>query len=230
MKAKSSFIFGFLTTMPLLSSSIVSGVAAGAVAFASNMDYLTLIIVSVLVNSGIAQMIITTDFQHNAVSGGTFLIVLISSFRLIFYSLDVGGRIKSLRVHEKIFVGLSLSDAVYFSLKDLNVQKHRNASMCYFGAFVADMLVWMVFVGVGYHLGDILGLNRIPGIDFPLLAILMSILVVSIRTSMQFVSAIAAALFSLLCFSLPYQLGVILPAMVAGFGVYVLMRLGRADR
>jgi len=190
------------------------GLIYGALAINAGLSAAAAQMMSSIVFAGSAQFI-TVQLVHEAAPG--FVIVLtiaVMNLRHMLYSASLAPYAAALSARWKVILSYLLTDEAYAPTV-LHYEEHgmsRDAHWFWLGAGLALWLDWQVSTALGILLGA--AIPESWSLDFaaPLTFIAMVVPVLKNRPAIA--AALSAGIVALVAFSLPYQLGLILAALV----------------
>ncbi len=212
---RSEFWHGVRATLPLILGAIPFGIIFGAAAAGSGLTTAATIGMSLLVFAGSAQFI-----AANLVKGGApLLVIILTTFvvnlRHMLYSATLAPHVKRLPQQWLLPLGFWLTDETFavtstrYNEPDASPYKH----WFYFGSALSMYANWQLCTWIGLIAGGVLPDTGRLGLDFAMIATFIGIVVPSVRTRPMLIAVVVAGIASLLTFSLPNKLGLIIAAL-----------------
>jgi 4-azaleucine resistance transporter AzlC len=218
------FWAGARSEIPLLIGVIPFGLIYGALALNAGLSPAAAQMMSSIVFAGSAQFI-TTQLVQEATPGLVIVLTIaVVNLRHMLYSASMAPYIASLPARWKAILSYLLTDEAY---APTILHYERNgvtpyAHWFWLGAGCTLWLFWQLSTVVGIFLGA--AIPESWSLDFALPLTFIAMLVPVLRNRPGIAAALSAGLVSLVAFSLPYKLGLILAALV---GILVGTFLGR---
>jgi 4-azaleucine resistance transporter AzlC len=209
------FWAGVRSEIPLLIGGFPFGLIYGALALNAGLSKAAALLMSSTVFAGSAQFI-TAQLVHEHTPG--FVIVLtiaVVNLRHMLYSASLAPYLAALPVRWKILLSYLLTDEAY-APTILHYEKEGITPQAHWfllGAGAVLWADWQLNTALGIFLGA-----AIPEswslLDFALPLTFIAMVVPVLRDRPAIAAALSAGIVALLAFSLPYQLGLILAALV----------------
>ncbi|HET6822989.1 MAG TPA: AzlC family ABC transporter permease [Anaerolineales bacterium] len=218
------FWAGARSEIPLLIGVIPFGLIYGALALNAGLSPGAAQMMSSIVFAGSAQFI-TTQLVQEATPGLVIVLTIaVVNLRHMLYSASLAPYIASLPTRWKAILSYLLTDEAY---APTILHYERNGVTPYthwfwLGAGCTLWAFWQLSTAVGIFLGA--AIPESWSLDFALPLTFIAMLVPVLRDRPGIAAALSAGLVSLVAFSLPYKLGLILAALV---GILVGTFLGR---
>jgi 4-azaleucine resistance transporter AzlC len=231
--ARRDFFDGVRSTAPFLASAIPMGVVGGVLGVASGLSAWSTLALAMAVNSGAAQFVGFALIKDGAAAPTILLTTLILALRMLIYSTIVTPHLREVPHRWRVLVGFGLIDEVFFvahqRLKNGTMPPRRH--LYFIGASACLYVSWMTATVVGALLGaavpDLAGM----GLDFPITAMFIAMLVADLRSWRVATVIVAAGVTAMLARGLPNNLGIILAAVVGALAgaacEHVLRRIAR---
>ncbi len=209
-----NFWAGVRAEIPLMIGVFPFGLIYGALALGSGLSKPAAQMMSSVVFAGSAQFIAAQLF-HDSVPG--FVIVLtiaVVNLRHMLYSASLAPYLASLSTRWKALLSYLLTDEAY---APSIIHYENNGPTPYghwflLGAGCSLWCLWQVSTALGIFLG-----SAIPeswSLDFALPLTFIAMVMPVLKTKAAVAAALSAGITSLLAYSLPYRLGLILAALV----------------
>jgi 4-azaleucine resistance transporter AzlC len=214
--ARRDFLEGVKSTAPFLASAIPMGVVGGVLGVASGLSAWSTLALAMALNSGAAQFVGFALIKDGAAATTILLTTLILALRMLIYSTIVTPHLREVPHRWRLLVGFGLIDEVFFvahrRLKSGTMPPRRH--LYFVGASACLYVSWMTATVAGALLGaavpDLAGM----GLDFPITAMFIAMLVADLRSWRVATVITAAGVTAMLARGLPNNLGIILAAVV----------------
>jgi 4-azaleucine resistance transporter AzlC len=214
--ARRDFLDGARSTAPFLASAIPMGIVGGVLGVASGLSAWSTLALAMAVNSGAAQFVGFALIKDGAAATTILLTTLILALRMLIYSTIVTPHLREVPHRWRVLVGFGLIDEVFFvahqRLKNGTMPPRRH--LFFVGASACLYVSWMTATVVGALLGtavpDLAGM----GLDFPIIAMFIAMLVADLRSWRVATVIVSAGVVAMLARGLPNNLGIILAAVV----------------
>lgn len=209
-----NFWAGVRAEIPLLIGVFPFGLIYGALALGAGLSKPTAQMMSSIVFAGSAQFIAAQLF-HDSVPG--FVIVLtiaVVNLRHMLYSASLAPYLASLSTRWKTVLSYLLTDEAY-APSIIHYEKNgltRYGHWFLLGAGFSLWFIWQISTALGIFLG-----SAIPeswSLDFALPLTFIAMVMPVLKNKPAVAAALSAGITSLLSYSLPYRLGLILAALV----------------
>ncbi len=208
---------GARAIIPILFGVAPFGIIFGAVAVSSGIPVWMTASMSAFVFAGSAQFVAIELIA----SGAGIVIIVLTTFlvnvRHNLYAATIAPHFGRLPHRWLIPIAYILTDEAYVVVMQY-FERNRNAhnkQWFYMGAAFTMYIVWQVATWIGIWAGSSISDPAGWGLDYALPATFIAMLVPLVRTKGVAVCVLIAGTLSLLLYSLPYQIGLIL-AMVIG--------------
>jgi 4-azaleucine resistance transporter AzlC len=208
------FWAGVRAEIPLMIGGIPFGLIYGALALDAGLSPAASQMMSSLVFAGSAQFI-ASQLVHDSAPG--FVIVLtiaVVNLRHMLYSASLAPYVASLPTRWKVLLSYLLTDEAY-APTILHYEKEGitpHAHWFWLGAGLALWIDWQITTAVGIFLGA--AIPESWSLEFALPLTFIAMLIPVLRDRPAIAAALSAGAVALIAFSLPYQLGLILAALV----------------
>lgn len=232
---KNEFVRGMRDTVPLLLGAFPFGLIYGALAVSSGLSLKGALAMSAFVFAGSAQFIAVGLIAAGAPIPIIIVTTFIVNLRHLLYSAALLPELKKLSHLWRFILSFFLTDETFavsagrYRLKDDSPYKHWYQ----LGSSIIMYLNWQFWCAAGLVLGD-----RIPdtaswGLEIAMIVTFIGMTIPYIRTKPMIVSVIVAGAVSVLTLQLPFNLGLILSALLgiaAGVSAENLMFLKNKHR
>lgn len=219
---RSEFFAGIRVVVPVLLGVIPFALIAGVSAVAVDLTAVEGIGMSLIVFAGAAQLVALQLIG----SGTPAFVILVSTFfinlRFVMYSASIGSYFKDLPSGWKWLNGYLLTDQAYaMSIIRFRQQPDRpHKRWFYFGAGMTLWVVWQAGTIVGVLVGAQLPASW--SLDFAVPLTFMALVFPALSDRPAAAAAVSAGLTAVLADSLPYNIGLILAALL-GIAVGLLL-------
>ncbi|MEQ9825648.1 MAG: AzlC family ABC transporter permease [Puniceicoccaceae bacterium] len=213
---KHSLIRGMVSVSPLMLGVIPFGLICGASAVHAGLSMQEAVGMSVVVFAGASQLAVTQLMASDATWWVILFTGIVINLRMLLYSASIANFVSGAHTWKKFGIAYLLTDQAYAtSLQEYQREKQGLSHRCWFYFGVAG-LMWVSFV-VSTAMGAMLG-NGIPpewdlGFSVPLtfVALLMN----TLKDDRFGWAALIAGLLAVGLYPLPFNLGMLLAALVA---------------
>ncbi len=210
--------------LPVTTGVIPFGLVMGTAASNAGLDLLQTMFMNVWVFAGTSQLI-AVDLM---LKESQILIILLTcwvvNFRFILYSAAFSSVFKNSGFAKKLLLAYCISDhtyAVYFS-KESNFKTDKDRTQFYFGSAVCMILFWQISTYCGYVFGNLAPTSL--NLDFAIPLCFVSLVIPTIKDKNYIYVAILCTTLSLVLYSLPYNLGLLVTAFSGIFFGSFLIR------
>jgi 4-azaleucine resistance transporter AzlC len=218
--ARRRYVEGVKGMLPFLPSIIPVALAGGALGPTSGLSPFETLGLAMAANSGTAQFVAVSLVSQGASLVTLFLTTLVLGLRMLIYATVLREHLKDVSAGWRAILAFGLIDAIFFiaiaRLRDGSLSNHKQ--WYFLGASNLMYGAWMACTAVGAFLGALIPAPQSMGLDFPMTALFVSMLVLSVTSRKLFAIAVAAGVAVLVASALPYNLSIIV-AVVAGIGV-----------
>ncbi|TDD25915.1 branched-chain amino acid ABC transporter permease [Nonomuraea diastatica] len=213
---RQQLLAGARSTMPFLASAIPMGIAGGVLGLSSGLSEFATLGLAMAVNSGTAQFVGFALIADGASWPAIILTTLILGLRMLLYSTILIPYVKEVPQRWRIVLGFGLIDEVFFvaidRLRNGRLTHHKH--LFFLGASGLLYVTWMTCTVIGMSLGSAVPDVEKLGLDFPVIAMFVAMLAIGL-TNWRVAAAIGSAgVTVMLAQGLPYNLGVVLAAIV----------------
>jgi 4-azaleucine resistance transporter AzlC len=221
------FLAGIRAELPILLGVVPFGVIYGVVALQAGLTTAAAQSMSFIIFAGSAQFITAQLFAQQTPALVIILTVFVVNLRHALYSASVEPYLKHLPARWQWLLAYLLTDEAYaiviaeYNRTDSTVEgaaetekqaAHRYKHYYFLGAGLALWLTWQASTAAGVFLGA-----QIPdtlGLDFAIAVTFIAIVVPALRDRTLAAVAISAGVVAVAAAGLPYNLGLILAALV----------------
>lgn len=208
------FWAGVRAEIPLLIGGFPFGLIYGALALGAGLSPAESQMMSSIVFAGSAQFI-ASQLVHESTPG--FVIVLtiaVVNLRHMLYSASLAPYMASLSIRWKALLSYLLTDEAYaptiLHYEEQGITPHAHWFLL--GAGLSLWIEWQISTAFGIFLGA--AIPESSALEFALPLTFIAMLVPVLKDRPAIAAALSAGVVALLSFSLPYQLGLILSALV----------------
>jgi 4-azaleucine resistance transporter AzlC len=225
---RQEFISGMKDTIPLIIGAAPFGLIFGALGVNNGLSPLAVIGFSLFVYAGSAQFIAAGLVAQGIGIGFIVLTTFIVNLRHLLYAASLVPYMNTLSQKWLLPLGFWLTDETYaivirrYPEQDGSPYKH----WYHLGSSVAMYLNWNFWTVVGLFAGTQLGGLATLGLDFAMVVTFIGIVVPLIQSRPMLLSALVAALVSVLAYSLPNRGGLMVAAL-AGIAAGVALEWWR---
>lgn len=217
-----NFWAGVRAEIPLLIGVFPFGLIYGALALNAGLSKLASQMMSSIVFAGSAQFI-TTQLVREAAPGLVIVLTIaVVNLRHMLYSASLAPYLASLSTRWKILLSYLLTDEAY-APTILRYEKDGVQPLGHWfllGAGISLWSTWQVSTAIGIFLGT--ALPDSWSLDFALPLTFIAMVMPVLKNRPAITAAFSAGMVSLIAYSLPYKLGLILAALV-GIGVGTIL-------
>lgn len=216
MRSK-AFLLGMRDTIPMLIGTLPFGVIFGTLAVSAGLSLSATLAMSVLVFAGSAQFIAVSLVASGAGLAVILLTTLIVNLRHALYSASLLPYVRHLPQRWRAGLAFAMTDesfAVVHRYYLLNTAPLVHQHWYFLGSCLAMYSVWFACTLAGVLLGQAVPGMANWGLDFAMVATFIGIIVPLLRTRPMLLAALVAGGVAVMAHSLPYQLGLLLAAMV----------------
>ncbi|AKX54103.1 AzlC family ABC transporter permease [Thiopseudomonas alkaliphila] len=208
---------GASDSFPMLIGAAPFGVIYGALALSAGLTPSQAVAMSLLVFAGSAQFIVLSLLGASASIIVILLTTLVINLRHALYSATLQPYVRHLSRRWRMMLAFGLTDESFAVVQQKYLQAEQQPYReAYFLGSVAMMYSgWQLFTLMGVAFGRAMPELASWGLDFAMLATFIGIVVPQLKHRPQLCAALVAAAVSLITFSLPYKIGLMLSA-VAG--------------
>lgn len=209
------FTKGVLDELPLTVGVFPFGIIFGVIVLQAGVDPFKSQMMSSVVFAGSAQFMVAKLIQENT----PWLVIVVSGFiinlRHALYSASISQHLKDVSFRWKLLLSYLLTDEAYAG-SITHFAKNEGAPNLHwhlFGTGLTLWTTWQVSTAVGIFLG-----TQLPaewGLDFTMPLVFIAIVVPSLKERSAWMTAIAASIFAIMFYQLPFKLGLIVSSFAA---------------
>lgn len=224
MSRSHEFLHGCRDILPLILGAIPFGIIFGTLAVGAGLSGWQAMGMSLLVFAGSAQFIAITLITGGVGAAVVLLTTFVVNLRHALYSAAMQPFVRHLPNRWRIPLAFGLTDEAYAVIQHRYARDDASPHRHWFflGAALTMYLGWQLSTLVGIAFGKAVPDIASWGLDFAMIATFIGIAVPMMRSRPQVAAALAAGAVALLCWSLPYKLGLVAAAL-AGILVGVLL-------
>jgi len=219
---RAELLAGIRSALPTYVGLVPFALVTGVAGTAAGLTPLQTIGLSVIVFSGIAQLVVTQLLAVSSPAAVVLITAAIVSLRFVMYSAALAPYLAPLPPRWKLALSYLLTDQGFAAL--MNHYQSGNADGRWFGLGVGlgQWIPWQIVVAIGALIGA-----QVPAswsLDF---AVTLALLVPALRDAAALVAASTGGAVAVLAFGLPLRLGLIvacLAGIVAGFAASGIRR------
>lgn len=213
VSARSEFWDGARAMWPFMVSAFPMGLIAGAAGLAAGFGIIGTLGMAMAVNSGTAMLASLQLIRDGATGPVVILTVLVLSLRMAIYATLLRPHLGQLSRRWRVLLAFGLVDAVFFAA----IERYKSglgdlrARAWYFlGASTAMYANWITSTILGLVIGLTMPGESVTALlDFPMTAVFMAMLAVSLTNWRMWTAAAVGAGASLLAQALPHNLGLL---------------------
>lgn len=227
MSRSHEFLYGCRDILPLILGAIPFGIIFGTLAIGAGLSGWQAMGMSLLVFAGSAQFIAVTLITGGVGAAVVLLTTFVVNLRHALYSAAMQPFVRHLPNRWRIPLAFWLTDEAYAVIQHRYARDDDSPHRHWFflGAALTMYLGWQLSTLVGIAFGKAVPDIASWGLDFAMIATFIGIAVPMMRSRPQVASALAAGAVALLCWQLPYKLGLVAAALA---GILVGVSLERA--
>jgi len=213
-EARKNFIEGVRAEVPLLIGVFPFGLIYGALALGAGLSKTEAQMMSSVVFAGSSQFVTAQLVSVSAPALVMIVTIAVVNLRHMLYSASLAPHLKGLSLKWKIALSYFLTDEAY-APSILNYEKeglptHKHWFLL--GAGFSLWFIWQVSTAIGIFLGA--AIPESWSLDFALPLTFIAMVVPVLKKRPAIASAFSAGITALLAYNLPFQLGLILAALV----------------
>lgn len=227
MSRSQEFLLGCRDILPLILGAIPFGIIFGTLAVSVGLTGWQAMGMSLLVFAGSAQFIAITLIGGGVGAAVVLLTTFVVNLRHALYSAAMQPFVRHLPKRWRIPLAFGLTDEAYAVIQHRYARDDGSPHRHWFflGAALTMYTGWQLSTLVGIAFGKAVPDLARWGLDFAMIATFIGIAVPMLRNRPQVAAALAAAAVALLCWQLPYKLGLLAAALA---GILVGVWLERA--
>jgi len=224
-----NFWAGVRAEIPLLIGGFPFGMIYGALAINAGLSTSAAQMMSSLVFAGSAQFITTELLRESAPGLVILLTIAVVNLRHMLYSASLAPYLASLSTRWKVLLAYLLTDEAYAPTV-IHYEKEGATPFGHFfllGAGLTLWIDWQISTALGIFLGA--AIPESWSLDFALPLTFIAMVVPVLKNRPAIAAAISAGVVALFAHTLPYQLGLIVAAVV-GITVGTLLEAGKSAK
>ena len=228
LSSRQEFFNGLRGVMPLIVGVVPFGMIYGALAINSGLPIAAAQATCAIVFAGASQFAMVQLMGASASPWVIILTVAVLNLRHMLYSATIAPAIQHLSGRWKAVLAYFLTDEVFaVSILKLNREGiSPNGHWYFLGAGIGLWSSWQLSSAAGIFMGA-----AIPStwpLDFALALTFIAMVVPAIKNHAELAAALASGICAVALYRLPYNLGLVLAAMV---GIYagMLVNKGRTE-
>lgn len=227
MSRSHEFLHGCRDILPLILGAIPFGIIFGTLAVGAGLSGWQAMGMSLLVFAGSAQFIAITLITGGVGAAVVLLTTFVVNLRHALYSAAMQPFVRHLPNRWRVPLAFWLTDEAFAVIQHRYARDDASPHRHWFflGAALTMYLGWQLSTLVGIAFGKAVPDIASWGLDFAMIATFIGIAVPMMRTRPQVASALAAGAVALLCWQLPYKLGLVAAALA---GILVGVALERS--
>jgi len=216
---RADFLTGVRVAAPITLGVLPFGMVAGVAAVGVGMSALQAVGMSVVVFAGASQLAAIELVGRNAPAAVVVATVLVVNLRLVMYSASIAPYFQRQSAKWKAALSYLLTDQAYaVSLLEFESDDETSRRWYYLGVAVPLWVTWQAATVVGVLLGA-----RLPSgwhLEFAVPLVFLAVLVPAVTDRATGAAAVVGGTTAVAANGLPYNLGLILAAIVGiGAGV-----------
>jgi 4-azaleucine resistance transporter AzlC len=215
MPRSKEFLHGARDTLPLILGAIPFGIIFGALAIAAGFSTGEVMALSLLVFAGSAQFIAVSLVATGAGIGVILLTTFVVNLRHTLYSATLQPFIRHLPVRWRAPLAFWLTDETFAVVQQryATVTSSPHKHWYFLGSCLSMYSSWQLCSFVGAVFGQAVPNLAAWGLDFAMIATFTGIVVPMLRSYPQVAAALVAGATAMLCYALPYKLGLVAAAL-----------------
>ena len=213
--------------LPFLAGAIPFSMVLGVAAVDIGMDAALAISQSAIVFAGTAQAASLELIRGGSTIGVILITTLVINLRMMMYSATLAPHFKPYSIFWRLIMSFILIDQV-FAFAVIRLQNEPDISpepfkWYYLGVGTPVSVAWIIGTGVGVFLGAIIPSSW--GLDFAIPLTLLAVAVPALKSRASLTAGAVGAIIAVLGFRLPYNLGLLIGALVGMMaGLWVEMQ------
>ncbi len=218
---RSEFIAGSKAILPILIGVLPFALIAGVTAVSVGMTEVQGVGMSFIVYAGAAQLVAMQLIGLTTPIPIIWLSTLFINMRFLMYSISIGPHWEKMTMRWKIPMAFLLTDQAY-AVSILHYDEHpqgKNRRWFYLGAAVPFWIMWQTGTAVGVFIGVLVPASW--QLDFAIPLTFLALMLATIKDWSMVAAAIGAGIMVIISQPLPYNLGLLLAAIV-GIGIGIL--------
>ena len=208
---------GFRQGVPFIIVIVPFGTLFGVVATEAGMDIVETMVMTSLVIAGASQFAAVSLLSDNAPALVAILTGLAVNLRMALYSVSLVPHLGPAPVWQRSLVAYFMVDQTYaISVREYENQPEKSVGWkvaFYFGTVTPIVPIWLIFSYVGAVVGE-----AIPpeyALDFALPIMFIALFAPAMRSMPHIGAALVSVITALLLVTLPFNLGLMIAAILA---------------
>ncbi len=212
---QAEFLAGFKDTIPLVIGAAPFGIIFGALA-ATTLSMNAALAMSTFIFAGSAQFIGINLMASGASAAVIILTTFVVNMRHALYSATLAPHVKHLPQRWLVPLGFWLTDESFvIVISHYNRQSDSQYKHWYFlGSEVFMYTNWVLCTWIGARAGESIKDPQSWGLDFAMVATFIGMLIPFVKNRATKISILVAAITSVLTYSMPNKLGLIVAALL----------------
>lgn len=208
------FLLGCKRLVPISLGVIPFGLIVGTIASQKGLSLIETIGMNVFVFAGASQLAML-DLMDRTPAIIVILTGLIINIRFVMYSTSLAPLMEKYDPLRKIGLAHLATDQSYaLSMNEFpEIEQRSHKVSFYVGASLAMFSVWQCSTILGYYFGNFA--PKSLALDFVVPLAFMSLIVPSFKNKSFVIVAMISGMLSIVSYKLPYNLGLILSALIA---------------
>lgn len=221
------FVLGFKKMLPIMTGVVAFGAVMGTVSAEAGLTHAESILMNIFVFAGAAQLAAVDLMTKHVPIFVVVLTGLIINLRMLLYSAAFSPVVQNSGFWTKITSAYFLTDQSYTLMSSYENELRTNADKIefYFGSCVCMALAWHFSVLAGYLFG-----NFAPSswsLDYAVPLSFVVLLIPTLKNKKYVAVAVFSSIASVLLRGLPYNLGLVVSALLA-IGLAILLTRKKA--
>lgn len=215
MKKINYFNMGFRDMLPITTGVIPFGAVVGSIYSEAQMTSLQSIGMNILVFAGASQLAAVELMTKHAAALVVIVTGLIINLRFLLYSAAISPIIQKSRFLVKLMAAYLLTDQSYaiMSASENKLPTNTEAVRYYFGTSICMMLVWHLSVTGGFIFGNFAPASW--SLEFAVPLSFIALVIPTLKNKNYLYVALFSSIVSVLLYSFPFRIGLILTALIA---------------
>lgn len=209
---RTEFIQGFQATLPFLFGVLPFGMISGVAAFEIGLSPSLAMGMSLIMFAGTAQLATVQLINVAAPVLVIILTALVINLRFLMYSASIAPHLQHLSVKWKGLIAYLLTDQAYAVSIAYFQPQNQHQHWFLLGAEIAIALTWHIGTALGIFLGAKIPSNL--SFDFIIPLAFMTLVFPAIKDRPTAIAALCAGFTALITINLPFNLGLIIAALV----------------
>ncbi|MCX7788446.1 MAG: AzlC family ABC transporter permease [Spirochaetes bacterium] len=228
-KSKREFIEGMRDCSPLVLGAVPFGIIFGTLAIQNGLTFGQTMALSLIVFAGSAQFVAVGLFAAGASPQVLILTTFVVNLRHVLYAATLAPKTRHLSGTVRALMAFVLTDESFaVSAARYTSEKDPEYRHCYyFGASLLMYVNWQLCSLIGALFGKAIPGASQWGLDFAMPVAFIGMLVPYLRTVSFSVAAVTAGLVSVITYSWPNRLGLVIAAFAGILTGYLVFRVRR---